>query len=432
MKSRTLVSIGLVLLLLAVGVGIAVVLVKTKASPKKAEKPTLAQSVEVHLVTESTQRVRVSANGTVISAQEVILQPEVTGRVVWKNPDLVPGGHVKRGASLLRIDPRDYLAAVEQQRAQLEAKRLAFDQERSRRVIAQREWDLFGDAGAPDADPGAGRALALREPHLRSAEASLEAAKSTLEQSRLALSKTQIVAPFNAFIQSENVDIGQLVSPAAQLARLVGTDAYWVQVSVPVDRLPWIRIPGLNAEEGSEVVVTQQVGDGHVERRGKVIRLFGDLDPVGRMARVLVEVPDPMNVDKGGASKETVEDGADPSAVRLPLLLGAFVRVAIDAGELSGVVEVPRVAVHEGGLVYVMDREDKLRVKRPNIVWRREDTLLLKGDIASGDRVITSALATPLEGMKLRVVSDEPPPTGSAAAAGSAATGEPAVKETVQ
>ena len=421
-SSRTLVAIGLFLLIVAAGVGVAVVLIKTKAQPTKTEKPIRAMPVEVHAVKEATERLTVLANGTVISAQEVILQPELTGRIVWKSPELVPGGHLKKGQPLLRIDPRDYTTAVEQQKAQLETRRLAFEQERGRRVIAQREWDLFGDAGAADADPDAeGRALALREPHIRSAEASLRAAQTALDQSRLALSRTLIAAPFNAFVQSENVDMGQLVSPNAQLARLVGTDAFWIQVSIPMDRLPWIKIPGVNAEKGSTAKVLQQIGDGVVEREGTVIRLYGDLDPVGRMARVLVEVPEPMRVDKPSKATEAMRDGtSDPNPISLPLLLGAFVRVSFEAGELEGVLEVPRAALHEGSLVYVADNDGKLRIKRPTVVWRREETVLVRGELKSGDKVITSQLATPLEGMDVRITTGE--------AAASADKGKPPTK----
>lgn len=414
--TQKLVAFALFLLFVAAGVGVAVVLVKTKAEPKKSEHGVKAVPVEIHVVTTSTQPVRVIANGTVISAQEIILQPEVTGRIIWKNPQFVPGGRFKKGAPLLRIDPRDYAVAVQQQLAQIENTRLGLDQERGRRVIAEREWALFGDAGSLDADADApGRSLALREPHLRSAEASLRAAQSGLEKAKIGLSRTQIVAPFNAFVQSEAVDVGQLVSPSMQLGRLVGTDAFWVQVSVPVDRLGWLRVPGLNADEGSSVKIVQQVGEGRVEREGKIIRLYGDVDPVGRMARVLVEVVDPFGLASSDAKKkagekpsEPLKDGAGgPSASELPLLLGAYVRVSIDAGTLDGVVEVPRSAVHEGDVVYVIDSESKLRFKRPEIVWRRETTMLVRGELASGDKIVTTHLSAPLEGMLLRVSEED-------------------------
>jgi multidrug efflux pump subunit AcrA (membrane-fusion protein) len=409
--SRTLTTIGLFLFIVAGGIGVAVLLVKLKTPPKKAERANRPTPVKVLVAVESSQPIRVVANGTVVAAQEIVVQPELMGRVVWKNPELVPGGKLKKGEPLLRIDPRDYTAAVEQQLAQLESRRLAFEQERSRRVIAQREWDLFGDAGAPDADPDAeGRSLALREPHLRSAEASLRAAQTAVEQSRIALSRTQIIVPFNALVQSENVDIGQLVSPSAQLARLVGTDAFWVQVSVPVDNLPWIRIPGLTGDDGSPATVSQQIGASRIERKGKVVRLFGDLDPVGRMARVLVEIPEPLRADdRAEAAKGAVRDGAsDPRSSSLPLLLGAYVRVHIDAGNLEGVIEIPRTAMHEGDIVYVADADGKLRLRRPSVVWRTEDMLLVRGALKSGDQVIVSQVATALEGMDVRVVSGEP------------------------
>jgi len=405
--SRTLVIIGLFLGIVGAGVGVAALLILTKPKPKKSDKPKRTVPVEIHVVKSSTQPLRVIANGTVISAQEISVQPEVTGRVVWKSPDLVPGGRVNKGDPLLRIDPRDYAAAVAQQKAQLEGQRLALEQERSRRVIAKREWNLFGDAGVTDADPDAlGRALALREPHLRSAKASLAAAEAALDRSRITLSRTLINAPFNAFVRDESVDLGQVVSPNARLGTLVGTDAFWVQASVSIDKLPWIRVPGLNAETGSSAVVMQKVGDGIVERNGSVIRLYGDLDPMGRMARVLVEVPKPLRADQPVEAAGVREGDAPAAPSAMPMLIGAYVRVAIDAGEVDDVFEVPRAGLHEGNVVYVADGEDKLQTRRPEIIWRREGSMLVRGDLKTGDRVIVSQLATPLEGMDLRIESN--------------------------
>ncbi|MCU0693150.1 MAG: HlyD family efflux transporter periplasmic adaptor subunit, partial [Polyangiaceae bacterium] len=260
-----------------------------------------------------------------------------------------------------------------------------------------------------------GPALALREPHLRSAKAALEGASAGLQRAKLSLSRTQIIAPFNAFVQSESVDIGQIVNAAMQLGRLVGTDAFWVQVSVPVEKLSWIRIPGLNAKEGSQVRVWQDVGDGQVERVGKVIRLFGDLDPVGRMARVLVEIPNPLEssthdaaTPKTSASPAANRDGAwGPKPSSLPLLVGAFVNVRIDAGQLDNVVEVPRSAIRDGDKVYVVDDEGSLRTKQLSVAWRLENSVLVSSGVRSGDRVIISQLATPLEGMKVRIIDND-------------------------
>ena len=89
------------------------------------------------------------------------------------------------------------------------------------------------------------------------------------------------------FVREEVIDIGQLISPQSRLASLVGSDAFWVQVSLPYADLRRIAIPDVNATEGSRVLIRQDLGGETIERQGRVIRLQYDLEPMGRMARVL-------------------------------------------------------------------------------------------------------------------------------------------------
>ncbi|MCU0693627.1 MAG: hypothetical protein MUF54_19730, partial [Polyangiaceae bacterium] len=151
--SRKLVSVGLFLLIVTISVAIAAVLIKTHPEPKQTEQAHKGEPVQTYVLNAASHLIQVIAQGSVVAAEEVVIQPEVTGRVVWVSPQMVPGGRVKKGTPLLRIDASDYAAAVQQQLAQVESQRLALDQEQGRRIIAEREWELFGDAGAPDAAP---------------------------------------------------------------------------------------------------------------------------------------------------------------------------------------------------------------------------------------------------------------------------------------
>jgi hypothetical protein len=141
--------------------------------------------------------------------------------------------------------------------------------------------------------------------------------------------------------------------------------------------------------------VSQDVGAVTVSREGHVVRLLGDLDPVGRMARVLVEIDDPFNLEREEAKGE------------LPLLVGAFVNVMIDAGSIDDVVEVPRKSVRDGDQVYVFGKERKLEIRKIQVVWRNSDSVLVKSGLEAGDQVIVSRMSTPVEGMLLRVPEAE-------------------------
>jgi RND family efflux transporter MFP subunit len=348
--------------------------------------PPLAQVVEA---VRSTERVTIVAMGTVVPAKRVVLQSEVSGRIVEQSSQLLPGGLFRKDDIILQIDPRDYETAVKQQEAAVEQARLEVQLEKGRQVIAEREWKLLEEDIALDQ---ASQNLALRKPQQKNAKAMLDAAESALEQARLQLERTTVYAPFNAVVQEEFVDEGQLVSPQTQLATLIGTDRFWVQVSIPVDRLGWLSFSGTEGSRESKVRVIQEVtGEVSIERSARLVRLLGDLDPVGRMARVLVEIDDPLGLN----SKKNPE--------RIPLMLGAYVRVEIEGKMVEQVFLLPRTAIREGDQVWIADGEDRLAVRPVEVFWRSKDTVLIQNGLREGDRVVTNSIPLPIPNMRLRV-----------------------------
>ncbi len=419
------------IIVIAAGVAAAAFLIKTKKKPAKEPEEIVAPLVETVPAKLTNRTITLEMNGTVIPARKVVVMPEVGGRIVWLNDKLVPGGFVKAGERLVRIDGRDYALAMKQQRAQLQNQKLALEVETARKKIATKEWELFQQerqaAGLPAIAPSAAPPLAVRDPQLAGAKVNVTAAKSALSLARLRLGKTSLSAPFNAIVQMENVDKGQLVGPQSQLATLVGTDNFWVQLSIPLDRLNYVRYPSPTAhgEKGSAVTVWLDTGRGRIERRGHVIRLLSDLDPVGRMARLLVEVPDPLRLaatahrdDGDGGDTKPPEAGA-PAGSRLPLLLGSYVHVTIEGEEVRNVVQLPRRALQPNDRVFVLDGHDKLHIVKVHTLWGTDEVVLLRGGLKGGERVVVTPLTAPVEGMLVRTsntATTKTPQRGKAAA----------------
>lgn len=405
---RRALRILLPILVVAIGAGVFVTLVRTRPEAPRAPQEAPVTPVSATVARASDHSILVRAQGSVVPARDLVLQAELNARVLWRHPDLVPGGIIPAGDTLVRLDGRDFRASVAQQSAQLESQRVQLQTEQRRRAVAEREWELLSRQSETLAASPEGRSLAMREPQLRSAEASLDATEAQLAQARLTLSRTTLRAPFNALVREADVEVGQLVGPSSRLATLVGTDHFWVQVSLPIEALRAIRVPaaGDPASEGSTARVYQNVGDGRIERRGRVVRLLGDLDPVGRMARVLVEIDDPLGLARRAAARGGAVAAAgegDDAGSELPILIGAYVHVEIQAGALRGAIEVPRIALRDGETVWVIE-DDRLAIRRVHVAWRREDTVLVSEGIRDGDRVITSPLAAPVEGMPVRVI----------------------------
>ena len=94
----------------------------------------------------------------------------------------------------------------------------------------------------------------------------------------------------------------------------------------------------------------------------------------------------------------------------LPLLLGSFVDVAIEAQPIQGAIRVPRVALHNGRNVFVMNDHDLLEIRDVEIVWGEPDAVLVRGGLQPNERVVISRIATPIPNMLLRTAEPEPQP----------------------
>jgi len=193
------------------------------------------------------------------------------------------------------------------------------------------------------------------------------------------------------------VDIGAQVSTGVALASLVGTDEYWIELSVPVDELRWIGIPGFNSAEGSPARVYHEAAwRAGTHRPGRVVRLMTDIEPEGRMARLLVSVEDPLLLNG-------TREGQ-------PLILGSYVRVEVEGAPLAGVFRVPRTAVHNGNEVWVMNPEGLLDIRTVRIAWSGNEEVYVSDGLEDGEQIVTSDLAAPVQGMALRTADSAPQP----------------------
>lgn len=371
------------LALLVSALGVAAALVTTAPKTQRSNEVRQAPLLEVVPVSQQPLQRIVEADGTVMPAQQVTIAPEVPGRIVAIHPALEPGGIVREGEVLMRIDPAEYELAVARAEGALAEARAALEVERGRQLVAEREWELFGK-DLPDA--ARGQALALREPQLKQAEARIASAKSEVESAKLNLTRTTIYVPFDAIVLEESADVGQLASPGTRVATLAGTDAFWVQVSVPRARLgPLLRA----AEEGRSEVRIFDLNRMHSPIPGQVLRHLGQVDPEGRMAQLLLRVNDPLALE---ASHED----------RDPLPLNSYVRAELDAGILEDAVPVPRKALRENGLVWVADANNRFRERRAEILWSQGEVLALRNTFETGDQLVVSAVADLVPGMEVR------------------------------
>lgn len=372
------------LLLIAAGIVGARFLIATKPRVNRRPPAKMAPLVQTVAMQAEDYTFSMPAMGTVIPARKITLKVPVSGEVIYLHPEFTEGGMFAKDEKILQIDPKDYELAVQQKQKALADAEYAFKLEQGQQDVARREWALlYGDQAIGEGESD----LALRKPHLEKVKVEIEAAKAELEQAEVNLERTTLRAPFNALVLNSYVDFGSQVSSQEKLADMVGTDAYWVQVSIPVERLKWIRVPNSDKEAGSAVKVFYR---GDNLKTGRVVRLLPDLSKEGRMARLLIEVDDPLGLHE----KEQKQS---------MLLLGEYVRVAIAGEDLRNIFRIPRTALHNDREVWVVDGEGKLAIRPVKTIWRDEETVVVRDGFSSGDLLVVSDIAAPVEGMSLRV-----------------------------
>jgi len=355
---------------------------ETRPSARKSRPAQEVPLVSIEPVRSTSRTAVIQAMGTVVSAREISLQPELSGTVAWVSPGFVPGGTVKQGEVLIRLDTADYELEVKNQQALVRKLQADMAIEAGQQEVARREMELMqASLKRTIKDPS----LALRQPQMQKVQASLESQQISLEKAQLNLQRTVIRAPFNAMILNRSVEVGSRISTQTPLASLTSTDAFWIEAAVPVNKLRWLKVPELNGSAASRAKVRLQDGS---TADGQVVRLLGNLGEKSQMARLLVSVSDPL--------------GMQERKGQLPLLLNSYVSLELSGEEIHDVVPIPRSAVRDGNRIWLyQDRQLRIRTIKP--VWEDEDSYYVRHIVQPGELLITSEISTAVEGMAVRI-----------------------------
>ncbi len=382
---QRLLALGMILILLLVGVAISQYLLKT--SPKAERKPPAKMQTLVNImdVAPVSRNVTVKALGRVIAAQEINVQARVSGQVVYLHPDFVPGGIISKGETLVRIDDTDYKLILKQKQNGLALKKADMRIEQGSQTVARKEWELINQL-SDDIDQSS-EDLALRKPQLAKSYADLQVAETELEKAEIDLERTVIKAPFNGIVRVKNIDLGSEISSQSSIGILTGTDIFWADISLPVEKLKWLELPGKN-KQGSPV----QVWSGPVAHKGRIISLQSELDKDGLMARILIEIDDPM-----GLKEE-----------KTPLLLADFVRTEIKGKKIENVIQIPRSSLRENNQVFIATPDEALHIQPVSVLWKDSDFVFVDKGLTAGDQIIISNVSSPIEGMALKIDKKQP------------------------
>lgn len=430
----------------------------TQPEPERIEREHVGPLVETMRAEREDVSVTVQGHGTVEARVRSSLVPQVSGRVAAVHEQMVAGGFIEAGETLVEIEPEDFQLALDRAETELASARAT--EETAEAEIAEAEAtladarreleraeDLVARGAAHQREEERARlAVDVAEAALRRARSSLSTARAQIaaaevakEQAAVDLRRTRLTLPFDAVVIEEEVSAGQYVTAGQPVGRVFGTDA--VEIAVPLEdrEVGWLaRMPGAvgqvrrQREERQQAEAAATVGEAGAEGAGdgaaaegnpatddasaedrvvaaevrgeffgrwctwpgRVVRTEGQVDRQSRMVRVVVRVDDPY---------------AGVEAGQVPLMPGAFVEVAMAGRLLEGVIGVPRHALHNGEQVWVADDDGRLRVRQVVVARRERDRVYLAEGVSEGERVIISPLDTVTEGMRIQYADVESP-----------------------
>jgi RND family efflux transporter MFP subunit len=178
------------------------------AGPALAAVPVTVQPLSEQLID-----LQVRSPARVVAANEAVVTAQVTAIVRSVEADV--GATVEAGDLLIRLDDDDARLARDRARADLEA--LAAQIAQAESLLARGE-ELFAKNFISDDD------LLERRTTVSVLRANRDAQKLAVASAELTLSRTRIVAPYNATVVARQAQVGSLAMPGTALITLVQTD----------------------------------------------------------------------------------------------------------------------------------------------------------------------------------------------------------------
>jgi RND family efflux transporter MFP subunit len=345
--------------------------------PKKAEIAT-ATLVEVDAVDMRPLQLTVRSQGLVNPKYQTELVAQVSGEITQVADAFMRGGVVKQGELLATIDPTNYEVRVEEAKAQLASAQAALELERAQGQVAKVEWEKAQGTAAP--------ALGLRKPQLAQAEAQVAAAQAALKQAEKDLSRTRVLAPYDALVAARAVSPGSFVNVGNQIGLVMDVRTAEIRLPIANSDLQYLHEGGV----GAPVMLQGNVQGRTLEWDARVVRGEGVIDENSRMSYLVAEVIDPYHLYAD-------ETGNRADALRF----GSFVVAQIQGLSLPQAVHIPRYLIRDGRVAVA--QEGKLTFKPISVIRNVDASSIVVDGLATGDQLITTALEFPVEGMALDI-----------------------------
>ena len=308
------------------------------------------QSPVVSVVTplEVSYRPTVRLNGVVEARTITDVIPQVSGRVIEVSSAFRPGSRIGKGEVIFRIDPADYVLAIERTLAEIEAARSELALLEAQATAEKEVWNQqFPDRKIPD--------LTARVPQIAAAKARIHSAEAARKTAELSLQRTVVRAPFDARVLETRLAVGQVVGTSATLGSIFSVDSLEIAVPVSLGELALI------GDAIGQTAAIVQEGSAASELSGEIVRQAAVLNERTRLGTLFI--------------------AADESE---SLVLGEFVGVEIVGQDAPQTYRVPAASLTSRDQVWVVN-DGQLEDRQVEVLGSENNLVVVKAfDIADG------------------------------------------------
>jgi RND family efflux transporter MFP subunit len=335
---------------------------KAKSSKKPPAAAIAAQTVTVATVTSQALPRVITASGTISAWEEVPVGAEAGGlTAVAVNAE--EGQTVRQGQILVALNDTMLRAQMRQQDASVASAKATLAEAQAA-LNRSRELQEKGFLSSASLDSATARQ--------QTAAAQVAAAEAARGEMVARLAQASIRAPVSGLISRRSVTKGQIVSPGAELFRIVRDSRLELDAEIPETDLLLVK-PGMPA-----TIISDQVG----AASGAVRIVTSEVDPQTRIGVARVALS-----GMGGFRP------------------GMFARAQIQAGSQSAPT-FPSAAIlyreNQPG-VFVVDASNHVHFRRIAVISRNTQTTAASG-LSIGDRVVVEGAGFLGEGDAVRIV----------------------------
>ena len=421
----------------ALAIGIVGLVVAINLKPDLPTKPAgdRARLVDIQVLEQQSIAPLAIGFGKVEPKVEWKAIAEVTGKIVYRHPELEKGKVIPAGTEVLKIDPLDYELKLTQAQADLKSSQTSLAKlnqeeqnlnqtlkiEKNRLVISNKELKRKQDlrkkglTSQSDVDLQEQSALSQRKLVLdienqialmpdekRVAEAVIKVNVSKVREAERSLEKTTITLPKAMRIAQVDIETNQVVNLQQTMFIAQGIDVMEVEAQLSIHDMQTLASSlgeftrdesGVPNTDTSEISATIELNSGNLNAvwPARVARISETVDENQATAGVILEIQ---------------QDYAqlNPSSLP-PLVNGMFVKALIE-GVSNPAWVVPERALH-GDTLYLMNSEQRLSMVQVEVLYRRDNQVVVRGDLKQGDKLILNDVLPAIEGMLLREAGDD-------------------------